>query len=339
MGYILQTRDLTKQYLQYTQELLDFRPWSAQQYPPGTVCMLAPLDQQQYPDQGTIIPTPAASTAAVPTLPPYNIVGVVAKQWPGFDGAGFPPNFTAPQNVIAPGGTRGTQGVLLVIGGYSPVIRVDATAGGAITNGTLLVPSTTTAGCAEGAEAGEETGVLGYSTVGSAFLPAAGIGSSIAVGALVQATQTATIATPAAGDVINLTLQMAYSDAAPGVSQNVTYSMPITSGMTATTAAAAFATYLNGIPGFAYYYTATSAAGVVTVAVNALSNPFYVNYGWGQNVTGGFAISLSGQIGNSMTFATSVSGSGGTTFAAGGATLTGGAGFRGTIPGLVGDAM
>lgn len=336
MGYILQTRDLTKQYLQYTQELLDFRPSASQQYPPGTVCMLAPLDQQQYPDQGTIIPTPAVANTAVPTLPPYNVVGVVAKQWPGFDGAGFPPNFTAPQNVTAPGGTRGTQGVLLVIGGYSPMVRIDASAGETISNGVILVPSTVTAGAAEGAT---DLPTVGFGVVGSAYLPAAGIGSSITSAALVQARQTATIATPAAGDVINLMLQMPYTDAAPGEAQTVTYSMPITTGMTATTAATAFATYLNGIPGFAYFYTATSTAGAVTIAVNALSSLFYVNYGWGQNVTGAFGISLSGQIGNYMTIACSVSGSGGTTFTAGGTTLAGGTGFLGTIPALVGDAM
>jgi hypothetical protein len=334
VGYILQTRDLTKQYLQYAQTLLDFRPSASQQYPPGTVCMIAPLDQQQYPDQGTIIPTPAASTAAVPTLPPFNVVGVVALQWPGFDGAGFPPNYTAPPNVIS--GARGTQGILCVIGGYAPAVRVDATAGEDIVNGTLLVPSTTTAGCVEGSDT---LPTVAFGVVGGAALPAAGIGSSIASGALAQASQTATIATPAAGDVINLQLQMPYSDTEPGVVQTVTYSMPITSGMTATTAAAAFATYLNGIPGFTKFYTATSAAGVVTVAVNALSSPFYVNYGMGQTVTGGFVIGLSGQIGNYMTLATSVSGSGGTTFAAGGATLAGGAGFLGTIPAYIGDAM
>lgn len=335
MGYILQTRDLTKQYLQYTQELLDFRPSANQQYPPGTVISLAPLDQQQYPDQGTVIPTPVVASTGI-TLPPPNVVGVVAQQWPGFNGAGLPATFTSPPNVVSPSGVRGTQGILAVIRGYAPAVRIDASAGETIANGVLLVPSTVTAGCAEGAD---EAPTVGFGLVGSAYLPGSGIGSSITSAALVQANQTATITTPAAGDVINLIIQNPYSDSQPGVPQTVMYSMPITTGMTATTAAAAFAAYLNGIGGFSQYFTATSAAGVVTVAVNALSNPFYVNYGAGQTVSGGFAISLSGQIGNYITFATSVSGSGGTGFAAGGATLTGGAGFLGTIPALVGDAV
>lgn len=323
MGYQQQTRDLTKQYLSFGRVLNDFRPIANTLYAPGTVCQLVPLDQQVYPDQGTVAPTPATGT-------PSLVVGVVSESWSGFSGAGQPATFLSPSSSAL---VRGTQGVLLVEQGYHPSVLIDNSGTGAVAigNGTLLIPSKGTAGYAQGASAIPTTGDMGI--VGNAMLPSTGIGSTLGTGALVQASQTATLTVPVAGDVINLTIQMPYSQAAPGVVQTTTYSYTILPAQTPTTAGAAFAAQLNGTPSFAQFYTVSSTVGVMTVVVNALSNPFLITFGSGSTVTGALSVGLSGSVGNSITFACSASPApGGTTFVAGGATLTGGTGYKGAIP-------
>lgn len=324
MGYIAQTRDLTKQYLSYGRVLSDYRPVGNALYLPGMNCQLVPQEQQQYPDEGTVAPT---LTAAGQPL----VCGVVCEVWPGFSGAGLPQTFLSPSSSAL---VRGTQGVLLVVRGFCPAVLVDGSGAGAVAigNGTILIPSRATAGYAQGANA---VPAVGMGTVGVAMLPSTGIDSAIGVGALVQASQTATVATPAAGDVLNLTIQAPYSTAAPAVIQTATYNYTVLAGQTAAQVATAFAAQLNGNAGFSQFFTANAAAGVITVAVNGLSTPFQVTYGTGSTVTNQISVSLSGSVGNLITFAASVTGAGGTTFVAGGATLLGGTGFKGYLPAFV----
>lgn len=333
MPYIAQTRDLTNQYLSYGRNLSDYRPVAGTTYALGMNVNLVPQDQMTYPDAATVQPTPTA--AAQQSL----VVGVVCENWAGFNLTGIPPapptpqqppSFTSPSSIRT---VRGSQGVLLVVRGYCPAVLVDATTGSAIGNGTLLVPSATTAGYAQGATTAP---IISMGLVGGAMLPSSGMGSAIAGGALVQASQTATIATPQAGDVISVTLQMPYSSANPGVPQTQTFSYTVkTTDTTATITGNSFVTFLNGTGAFAQYYIATNAAGVVTIAVNALATPFPIYVGFGNIVTGQWNISLSGMIGNSITFAATKTGLGTTTIAAGGATLAGGAGFKGYIPAFI----
>jgi hypothetical protein len=151
----------------------------------------------------------------------------------------------------------------------------------------------------------------------------------------VQASATDTLTgTPAAGDVLSVTVQIPYNTANPGVAQTRTITTTLTSGQAAsvTTAAAALAAALNLDPVYALFYTASSAAGVVTHAVNALSAKFLVTFGSTLlGLTDQFAVSLSGSIGNSMSFAAATV-SGATISTASGAALTGGVGYLGTLP-------
>ncbi|MGB8965745.1 MAG: hypothetical protein WCB99_08905 [Candidatus Cybelea sp.] len=324
MGYQQQTRDLTKQYLSFGRVLNDWRPIANTTYLPGMNVQLVPLDQQQYPDQGTVQPSGTAVTTSL-------VVGVVSETWPGFSGAGLPTTFLSPNSVIL---ARGTQGVLTVEQGYHPAVLIDnsGTGAAAITNGSLLIPSRATAGYAQGISTFPAGGDM--ATVGTAMLPSTGIGGTIGTGVLAQASQTATVATPAIGDVLNLTIQMPYTPGAPGVVQTQTFSQTVTSTVVATVGSA-FAAFLNGQAGFAQFYTATAAAGVVTVAVNNLATPFQVTFGSGSTVTSQFNIGLSGTAGNTITFASTASGPGGTSFLAGGATLAGGTGYKGSIPAFI----
>ena len=325
MGYIAQTRDLTKQYLSYGRVLSDYRPIGNTLYQPGMNVQLVPQDQQVYPDEGTVAPSGIAAGQAL-------VSGVVCEVWPGFSGAGLPQTFLSPSSAAL---ARGTQGVLLVVRGFCPAVLVDGSGTGAVAlaNGTILIPSRATAGYAQGAAA---VPAVGMGTVGVAMLPSTGFGAAIGVNAaLSQAAQTATVALPAAGDVINLTIQTQYSAGAPGVAQTATYSYTVLAGQTAAQVATAFAAQLNGNAGFAAYYVASAVGAGITVAVNGLSTPFLVTYGTGSTVTNQFSVSLSGSLGNSISFATSVNAPGGTTFTAGGATLAGGAGFKGYIPAFI----
>ena len=333
------TGDLTLQYKSYIREYDDYRPLAATTYLPGSVVQIAPMDSQPYPDAKGIQLCNAFSTAGVQQ---NGILGVVggSGMWSGFDGNDVnPTSFTSPSNLLT---VRGSQSVPVVHRGYVDAILLDQTATGAVTvvDKSALIVSKKTAGYAMG---GSLTAPVGNSyVVGEAMLPAAGIGSSITAAALAQASQTATIVGPVAGDQPYVTIQSPYSNASPGVAQTIQYLMPpltAAQAVSATTAAAAMVAFLNSIGTFSAYFLATNVAGVVTVTVNTLAAPWHVNGGVGTTLQWEFNISLSGMIANSLTFAAGVVGSGGTTNTAGGANFTGGTGFTGSIPGRVACAL
>lgn len=324
MTYLGQTGDLTSQYLSYQCTEDDFRAVAATTFSPGMAVQIAAIDKQLYPDNKTVQPT---GTAANQQL----IAGVVSEAWPGFNGSIGTASYTSPSSSTT---VRGTAGVLVKTSGYHPSVLVDqsGTGGATISNGTPLIPSRATSGYSQGG-----TAAAGLGTVGVAVLPSSGIGSSISAGALTQASQTVTIAgTPAAGDVISVTLQMPYSTAAPGVAQTTTFTCPaLTSGQAAsvTTAAAAVVAYLNSQTAFSTFFTASSNLAVVTITVNALASPFLVTFGSGSTVTGSITLSLSGAVGNSITI--SCAATGGSSATAGAGTLANGVGYKGTIPAIV----
>jgi hypothetical protein len=330
MPFIRQTSDLTKQYLSYNRDLDSFRPVSNVNYPVGAVTQLVSMDLQTYLDEITVaLPGTGANQ--------QNIMGVVSDSWPGFSGSltgSQVPVTLSPSNVVT---ARGTIGVQIVLRGYHPAILIDQSGTGAVTvtNQIPLVPSRATAGYTQGVA----TGVGGLGTVAIAMLPASGIGSSLTAAALAQASQTDTLTgTPAVGDILNVTIQSPYSTTAPGTAQTTTYSTsPLTAAQatTVTTAATFLAAQLNGNSAFATYFTAASAAGVVTVTVNALANPFLITYATLGTLTNQFYISISGMVSNSLTFAVSTTGTGGTVSTAGGATFAGGTGYKGIVPGYV----
>src|SRR5215472_7522694 len=277
MPYQVQTRDLTKQYLQYARQINDFRPVANVTYTPGLCVQLTSQVGEQYPDEGTVqLPGLTANQAG--------IVGVVWEAWPGFSGAGLPTTFVSPANVTTL--QRGTSGVGVVVIGYHPSVLIDQSGTGAvaITNGVMLIPSRATAGYSQGTATAP---TVGLALVGMAVLALStdspSFGNSLGAGALAQAAQTATVTgVPAVGDILTVTIQIPYTTANPGVAQTLTISTPpLTSGQAAsvTTAAAALVATLNANSTFAQYYTANNAAGVVTVAVNALSPLFQVTAG------------------------------------------------------------
>lgn len=319
------TGDITNNNRTFERGTSSYRPIASTSYPIGTVLQLVPLDKQIYFDYKTVQPVPAGTTA-------QSMVGVVADTWPGFNGSIGTPSFVSGSNLTL---VRGSQFVEAVVKGIAGVL-VDNSGASAVTltNGIPLVSSRNSNGYAQGVTAGTG-GVLW--TIGIAVLPSTGIGSSITAAALVQASQTFTVATPAAGDIMNVVIQSPYVDSAPGVVQTATYSLALTSATaaSATTAAAALVAYLNAQPSFSQYYIATNAASVVTVTANALSNPFHVNYGSGSLLTGSFDIGISGMVTNSLTTTSSVTGSGGTTLTAGGGTFGSGTGYKGLIPAMI----
>lgn len=325
MTYLGQTGDLTSQYLSFQVTEDDYRAVANTLYQPGMCVQFAAIDKQIYPDQKTVQP---AGTGANQQL----VIGLVSEAWPGFNGSIGAASFTSPTSTLT---QRGTSGVTVKTGGYHPAALIDqsGTGGATITNQTPLVPSRATAGYMQGVA----TAVGGLGTAAVALLPSSGIGSSISAGALTQASQTVTIAgVPAQGDVISVTLQMPYSTAQPGVAQTTTFTCPaLTSGQAAsvTTAAAAVVAYLNGQVAFSTFFTASNAAGVITIAVNALASPFLVTFGSGGTVTDSIIISLSGSVGNSITI--SCAAVGGSTATAGAGTLASGVGYKGVIPVIV----
>jgi len=331
MPYAAQDEDLTLQYRQFKRTSDDFRPIPGVSYLPGSVCKMTALDTQVYYDQKTVKLT---TTSAAQRL----IMGVVAPDWPGFNASIGAPNYVAPG--IVGNYARGSTGVKLVIWGFHGGVLVDQSGSGAatITNEIPLVPSRATAGYAQGVAAASQAGP--NSTVGIAMLPAAGIGSSITAAALAQASETFTIATPASGDTLNLTIQAPYTETSPGTAQTQTWSLLLTSTTAAspTTAGNAMTAYLNAQASFSQFFIATNSAGVLTVTVNALSAPFLVTgaNGQGANALGmQFTIGISGMIANSLTTASTVTGAGGTTFTAQGGTFasgTPGTGYFGVVP-------
>lgn len=303
----------------------NYRPVANTTYTPGALLQLVSVDEQVAPDFMTVqLSTNAASVA--------NCVGVVSQSWPGFSPSDGFVSTSGTESLV-----RGTQFVKATVKGAAPIL-VDQSGTGAATivNGSPLIGSAASAGYAQGASrAAAISG--GSQVVASATLPASGIGSSLTAAALAQASQTVTIAgTPAAGDVITVTLQSPYTTANPGVAQTIAFAAPaLTTAQAAsvTTAAAAVVAYLNSTPAFSTFFTATNAAGVITITVNALSAPFLVTFGSGTTVTGQFSIGISGMIANSLSVAASAVG--GSTATAGGSTFAGGTGYKGLIPAII----
>jgi hypothetical protein len=127
--------------------------------------------------------------------------------------------------------------------------------------------------------------------------------------------------------------------------QTTTWTLPaITAAQaaSATTMAAAFVAYLNLQPNFSQYYTATNVAGVISVTVNALANPFFVTWAGG----GAGYFSVSGMFANTLTttclyipgpsYNNGAIASTGATFANG---TTAGTGYKGLIPAFLGGVI
>lgn len=305
-----------------------YRPLASTTYLPGSVLQLAPSDTQIYPDYKTVrLSVAQANTVVSQRL----FCGVVAGAWPGFAGSIGAPSYTSPAS-----GARGTQLIESVCKGVAGIL-VDQSGSGAVTlvHGGALVTSVATAGYAQG---GADT--VAVVPIAVAVLPASGIGSSITAAALAQAVAVFTVASPAAGDTVNTTIQAPYTETAPGVVQTATWSLTLTSATaaSATTAGNAIVAFLNAQPNFAQYFTATNTAGAVSVTVNALSTPFLITYGSGTTLTNSFSLGLSGMIANTLTTVGSVTGSGGTTYSAGAATFNGGTpgtGYKGLVPAMI----
>lgn len=297
-----------------------FRPLYGSNLTPGTVVKSVAMDFQQWSDGATVGPTFA--NAADKT-----VQGVVSQDWKGYTGAD-PATYAANQGLSS----RGTQIVRVTAWGFHPAVLFDATAGTALTNGLPVVPSATTPGRAQGG-----AGSFG-SMVGNVMAPQAGLGSNIANGALVQASATVTLTgvpNVAGGDSVLVTLQIPYlgsvfNPVLPGIPQTRLLTVVLTAAQSAslTTAAAAVAAAINADSILSVYYTATAALGVITIAVNALSSPFLVTYLLG----GVYRFGLSGSAANGLTFTTSAVSTGSLVSTASAGTLTGGAGFFGTLP-------
>lgn len=318
--------DATKQYVAFLRITQGYRPGGTSlNFNPGCVVKMAPLDQQLWVDQGTVI-LPAAATDPL-------CVGLVSEDWQGFTGAP-PQSYVGSANQLT---LRGSQMVKVTVNGYHAAASIDnsATAATNIVNGTPLGISTNTP--AAGNLAGLAAAAVGQ--IGYAMLPAAGIGSSLTHGTggvVTAASQTATIAgTPTLGDVYTTTVSVPYLGSpnytqSPGIAQTLAFVAPALTSTTAasvTTAAAATVTYLNAQAIFSTFYSAANVAGVITITV--LPAQFFVSYALG----GGFYITTSGSVGNSLTLACAVSGV--STYTAGGGNFAAGAGYKGTCPMLI----
>ena len=334
--YAIQDEDITLQYRQFKRAKDTFRPIPATTYTPGSICQYAALDLQTYFDNKTVQLT---GTGANQRL----LAGVVAGDWPGFNASlNTPPTYLAPGTVG--NFSRGSAGVDLVIAGFAGVL-VDQSGSGAvtITNGVPIVPSRATAGYGQGVAASTNTGPNGV--IAAALLPAATTypGYTLTAGSLAQAAAVFTVATPAAGDIVNTTIQSPYTEASPGIVQTTTWSYPLKTAdaVSATTAGAAIVAFLNAQPSFSQYFIATNVAGAVTVTVNALSTLFMVTGGNGQGYGGlafSYSVGLSGVTANLLTTAGSVTGAGGTTYSASATTFggaTAGTGYKGICPSVV----
>jgi len=319
--------DLGNQYRDYLRAEFNYRPAINTTFFLGALVVCPSVDLQTQPDMKTVA---LAGTGAAQQL----IRGFVSEAWAGFNGSIGVPSYVSPTTALI---STGTEMVDTVIWGFHPSVALDQSGTGAVTvtNGIPLVPSRGTAGYVQGVAATTAAGASGYAA--NALLPASGIGSSLTAAALAQASQTDTLTgTPAVGDTLSVTIQSPYVSTAPGTAQTITWTTPpLTSAQaaTVTTAALALVTYLNGVPSFSQYFTATQVAGVVTITVNALATPFTVNFGSGTSVYSSFQISISGMVANSLTFA--VSSTGGTVSTAGAANLASGTGYKGVIPAMV----
>ncbi len=335
MGSATSVSDFGSQYVDYERGTRKYRPAVASTvYSPGIALQFSSQDIQPYLDEkGVGLPGTGANQ--------HSLVGIVAQTWNGFGGSVSPGNYTSPAN-LAPGLLRGTQYIDAVISGFHPGVLIDQSGTGAVTivDKLPLIASRATAGYLQGGSTSAPNGISAFA--GNAAIASTGIASSITAAALAAATQTDTIAgTPAAGDTLSVTIQTPYIDSAPGTAQTTTWTTPALTtaqAVSVTTAAAALVAYLNAQPSFSAWFTASNVAGVVTVTVNnfSVTSPmlFRVNYALGGVLGSGFNISLSGMVANSLTFA--VAATGGSTATAGAATLTGGTGFKGYLPALVG---
>jgi hypothetical protein len=328
---LTQAADLTTGYRSFIRDEEAYRPVPSTTYLPGMAVRIASQDLQVYPDEKTVELSAAGASQ-------QGLIGIVADTWPGFGPtSSTPPNYTSPANLAA---LRGTVGIDVVRKGFHPGVLIDQSGSGAVTivNRLALIASAATAGALQGGSATVAAG--GSAVVANALLPAASLfGYSLTAAALAQASQTDTLTgTPAAGDILQVTIQTPYVASAPGVLQKTTWSTPPLTAAQATsvtTAALALLTYLNAQPTFSAYFIATQVAGVVTITVNALSTLFRVNYGTGGNIANYFDISLSGMLANSLTFAVATVAGGGTVSTAGSTTFASGTGFYGYIPALV----
>lgn len=327
MGASTGVTDLGSQYRSYERSEKIYRPLANTTYNPGSVLQNVSTDLEIWPDEkGAQLSAIAANQ--------QSLVGVVAETWPGFGASIVPASYTSAASFTA---FRGTVGIETITQGYHPSILLDNSGTGAVTvvDKLPLIASRATAGYAQGVAAASALG--GTSVFAAAKLPASGIGSSLTAAALAQATAIDTLTgTPAVGDTLSVTIQSPYINTAPGVLQTTTYTTPpltAAQAVSVTTAALALLTYLNAQPSFSQYYTASQVAGVVTITVNALSNPFRINFGSGTNETNFFNIGISGMVANSLTFA--ASSTGGTISTATNATFTGGTGYKGIVPGYI----
>jgi hypothetical protein len=299
-------------------------------YLPGLVLQLTAVDSQILPDFQTVQLTPAAANAT-------KLAGVVSHDWAGFDGAG---NFVAPASQL---NLAGTAFLTAKVKGIS-YVWVDTSAGVTITDGIPLSSSANTAGYAQGVAIASS---LGPCVIGIANLPSTGIGSSLTGAALAQATQTWTIAgapNTLGGDTIGVTIQSPYLDTQPGTVQTTTINTVLTAAqsVSVTTAAAAVVASLNANPFFATYFTAANVAGVITVTVNGLANPFLVTGGL-TSLSGQateqwrFFTHISGMVANTLTTTASYTQTGASTGTntAGGATFSGGTGYKGKVPAMI----
>ena len=318
---------------------------AANAYIPNIACGLVAVDSQVLPDFQTVQPLAAGTTTPLFT-------GIVAPGWNGFDNTGT--RNTAYTSATSTTNVRGTQYVPLVVKGIA-YVWIDGSGSGAvdITNGVQIVSSRSTAGYGQGVALATATPRSGL--IGNANLPASGIGATLKAAALAQASTTFTLTgTPAAGDTITCTIQAPYTDLQPGTAQtfSVVTTLNSTTAASVTTAATAVAAALNANPYFAVqsvhnvgspppYFTATSSAGVVTVTVNTLANPFLVTGGT-TNAAGTaveqwrYYISISGATANTLT--TVGTATGGTTNTVAGATFnsgTPGTGYKGICPVMV----
>jgi hypothetical protein len=327
MPYALQTRDLTGQYLGFDRDIDSFRPLGGQTFLPGMCVQLCPQGTMVYPDQVTVQLPPIAAIHGL-------VMGIVAETWPGFSGSIAPPVFLAPTQF---GLGRGTVGVDVVLRGFMPAALVDNSGTGAVTlvNELPLTNSRATLGYNQGIAT--TAGLSNLAISGVAMLPTTGFGSSLTAAALAQATATFTLTgTPAAGDVITVLTPVSETTLAPGVPAFTTTTLTLTTATaaTVTTAAAALVLALNGNAAFFQYMTATNVAGVITMTVNGLSNPYITTLAnTGGTWANSYTLSASGMVVNNAasgwTFSTSAVGGTVSTLTT---NFAGGTGYKGTIP-------
>lgn len=323
-------------------------------YAVGTVVQLAGMDQQVWSDMRTVRPTPASAVVKP-------IFGVIADEW--ITGPGVTIPGAAPQGgfgggaSLAPGSTgsapQGTDAITCCVRGINMRTLIDNTNGAAaITHGLALSSASNVIGKLMQGPAAPVEGAF----AGSALLNAAAPFNTLGSGAVAAATQTLTLSgtAPAAGDTYSIPMQVPFSPNNQGVAQyrNVVVG-PLTTAQAAsvTTAAAAVVAAVTADPIASQWYTATSAAGVVTFTVVA-GNQFRIG-GQGYNQSGNiwgsqWELTTSGTVGNSLTLGAPVVTVGATTLANGGGAagytgypagstlFSGGTGYIGTCPVFVG---